>query len=255
MSPPAACKLGGNGVYRVVAAADTDCSSIYVLLGIPPTRRRRRRTVAPRIAVRQTKPPPLSPAAGTARAFPPPPPLFRFCVWPTRRIETGGRCDSILDGTVALLAFAGMVVSSWLTLSTSNSASIFKLRKRSFGRLLKTAERAALSALSANQSYIPTSVSQLNPSLSVLNLSMKLSSHACSSNMFELVQKYLYLISYHHTSLTTIILNFGFHAAPRHSPKQTSKQYSGSLVLCKVIHFGCMGTCGQKTGRLDDTTI
>ena len=73
----------------------------------------------------------------TARAFPPPPPLFRFCVWPTRRIETGGRCDSILDGTVALLAFAGMVVSSWLTLSTSNSASIFKLRKRSFGRLLK----------------------------------------------------------------------------------------------------------------------
>ena len=76
-------------------------------------------------------------AAGTARAFPPPPPLFRFCVWPTRRIETGGRCDSILDGTVALLAFAGMVVSSWLTLSTSNSASIFKLRKRSFGRLLK----------------------------------------------------------------------------------------------------------------------
>ena len=136
MSPTAACKLGGNGVYRVVAAADTDCSSMYVLLGIPPTRRRRR-TVAPRIAVRQTKPPPLSPAAGTARAFPPPPPLFRFCVWPTRRIETGGRCDSILDGTVALLAFAGMVVSSWLTLSTSNSASIFKLRKRSFGRLLK----------------------------------------------------------------------------------------------------------------------
>ena len=57
--------------------------------------------------------------------FPPPPPLFRFCVWPTRRIETGGRCDSILDGTVALLAFAGMVVSSWLTLSTSNSASIY----------------------------------------------------------------------------------------------------------------------------------
>ena len=69
--------------------------------------------------------------------FPPPPPLFRFCVWPTRRIETGGRCDSILDGTVALLAFAGMVVSSWLTLSTSNSAIVFKLRKRSFGRLLK----------------------------------------------------------------------------------------------------------------------
>ena len=195
MSPPAACKLGGNGVYRVVAAAaDTDCSSIYVLLGIPP-KRRRRRTVAPRIAVRQTKPPPLSPAAGTARAFPPPPPLFRFCVWPTRRIETGGRCDSILDGTVALLAFAGMVVSSWLTLSTSNSASIFKLRKRSgFGRLLKTAERAALSALLANQ-VIPTSVSQLNPSLSVLNLSMKLShGHACSSNMFELVQK-TYIIS------------------------------------------------------------
>ena len=151
MSPPAACKLGGNGVYRVVAAADTDCSSMYVLLGIPPTRRRRRRTVAPRIAVRQTKPPPLSPAAGTARAFPPPPPLFRFCVWPTRRIETGGRCDSILDGTVALLAFAGMVVSSWLTLSTSNSASIFKLRKRSFGRLLKQQNERPFSALSANQ--------------------------------------------------------------------------------------------------------
>ena len=152
MSPPAACKLGGNGVYRVVAAAaDTDCSSIYVLLGIPPTRR---------IAVRQTKPPPLSPAAGTARAFPPPPPLFRFCVWPTRRIETGGRCDSILDGTVALLAFAGMVVSSWLTLSTSNSASIFKLRKRSgFGRLLKTAERAALSALIGKPSYTDFSFS------------------------------------------------------------------------------------------------
>ena len=148
MSPPAACKLGGNGVYRVVAAADTDCSSMYVLLGIPPTRRR---TVAPRIAVRQTKPPPLSPAAGTARAFPPPPPLFRFCVWPTRRIETGGRCDSILDGTVALLAFAGMVVSSWLTLSTSNSASIFKLRKRSFGRLLKQQNERPFSALSANQ--------------------------------------------------------------------------------------------------------
>ena len=136
---------------------------------------------------------PTSPAAGTARAFPPPPPLFRFCVWPTRRIETGGRCDSILDGTVALLAFAGMVVSSWLTLSTSNFAySIFKLRKRSFGRLLKTAERAALSALSANQVTIPTSVSQLNSSLSVLNLSGKLSyGHACSSNMFELVQKNL----------------------------------------------------------------
>ena len=64
-------------------------------------------------------------AAGTARAFPPPPPLFRFCVWPTRRIETGGRCDSILDGTVALLAFAGMVVSSWLTLSTSNSVLVY----------------------------------------------------------------------------------------------------------------------------------
>ena len=139
-------------MYRVVAAADTDCSSIYVLLGIPPTRRR--------IAVRQTKPPPLSPAAGTARAFPPPPPLFRFCVWPTRRIETGGRCDSILDGTVALLAFAGMVVSSWLTLSTSNSASIFKLRKRSgFGRLLKTAERAALSALIGKPSYTDFSFS------------------------------------------------------------------------------------------------
>ena len=32
-----------------------------------------------------------------------------FCVWPTqqRTEETGGRCDSILDGTVALLAFAG----------------------------------------------------------------------------------------------------------------------------------------------------
>ena len=88
----------------------------------------------------------------TARAFPPPPPLFRFCVWPTRRIETGGRCDSILDGTVALLAFAGMVVSSWLTLSTSNSASsIFKLRKRSFGRLLKQQNERPFSALSANQ--------------------------------------------------------------------------------------------------------
>ena len=119
-------------------------------------------------------------AAGTARAFPPPPPLFRFCVWPTRRIETGGRCDSILDGTVALLAFAGMVVSSWLTLSTSNSASsIFKLRKRSFGRLLKQQNERPFSALSANQVTIPTSVSQLNPSLSVLNLSMNLSHQPC----------------------------------------------------------------------------
>ena len=91
-------------------------------------------------------------AAGTARAFPPPPPLFRFCVWPTRRIETGGRCDSILDGTVALLAFAGMVVSSWLTLSTSNSASsIFKAEKTKLRPASQTAERAALSALSANQ--------------------------------------------------------------------------------------------------------
>ena len=128
----------------------------------------------------------------TARAFPPPPPLFRFCVWPTRRIETGGRCDSILDGTVALLAFAGMVVSSWLTLSTSNSASIFKLRKRSgFGRLLKQ-QNERPSRLYRQTKVIPTSVSQLNPSLSVLNLSMKLShGHACSSNMFELVQKKL----------------------------------------------------------------
>jgi hypothetical protein len=167
MSPPAACKLGGNGVYRVVAAADTDCSSIYVLLGIPPTRR----TVAPRIAVRQTKPPLLSPAAGDSARLSPPPPLFRFCVWPTRRIETGGRCDSILDGTVALLAFAGMVVSSWLTLSTSNSASIFKLRKRSgFGRLLKQ-QNERPSWLYRQTKVIPTSVSQLNPSLSVLNLS------------------------------------------------------------------------------------
>ena len=195
MSPPAACKLGGNGVYRVVAAAaDTDCSSIYVLLGIPPTLRRRRRGALWRQAslYNRRSRRRCRRRTATARAFPPPPPLFRFCVWPTRRIETGGRCDSILDGTVALLAFAGMVVSSWLTLSTSNSASIFKLRKRSgFGRLLKTAERAALSALLANQ-VIPTSVSQLNPSLSVLNLSMKLShGHACSSNMFELVQKKL----------------------------------------------------------------
>ena len=132
-APPAACKLGGNGVYRVVAAAaDTDCSSIYVLLGIPPTRRWRHASLYDRRSRRRCRRQPA-----TARAFPPPPPLFRFCVWPTRRIETGGRCDSILDGTVALLAFAGMVVSSWLTLSTSNSASIFKLRKRSFGRLLK----------------------------------------------------------------------------------------------------------------------
>ena len=78
--------------------------------------------------------------------FPPPPPLFRFCVWPTRRIETGGRCDSILDGTVALLAFAGMVVSSWLTLSTSNSASI-QAEKTKLRPASQTAERAALSAL------------------------------------------------------------------------------------------------------------
>ena len=117
-APPAACKLDGNGVYRVVAAAaDTDCSSIYVLLGIPPTRRWRHASLYDRRSRRRCRRQPA-----TARAFPPPPPLFRFCVWPTRRIETGGRCDSILDGTVALLAFAGMVVSSWLTLSTSNSA-------------------------------------------------------------------------------------------------------------------------------------
>ena len=124
--PPAACKLGGNGVYRVVAAAaDTDCSSIYVLLGSPPTRRGRARWRATHRCTTDEAAAAVAGAAGTARAFPPPPPLFRFCVWPTRRIETGGRCDSILDGTVALLAFAGMVVSSWLTLSTSNSASIY----------------------------------------------------------------------------------------------------------------------------------
>jgi hypothetical protein len=118
--PPAAGKLGGNGVYRVVAAADTDCSSRYVLLGIPPTHRTlARQSLYDERSHRRCR------RRGRQRRAPfPPPPLFRFCVWPTRSIETGGRCDSILDGTVALLAFAGMVVSSWLTLSTSNSASI-----------------------------------------------------------------------------------------------------------------------------------
>ena len=38
---------------------------------------------------------------------PPPPPSFVLCLANPTAEETGGRCDSILDGTVALLAFAG----------------------------------------------------------------------------------------------------------------------------------------------------
>ena len=62
----------------------------------------------------------------------------------------------------------------------------------------------------------------------------------------NLCKKNLYNIWYHNWTIIilhshTIILNFGFHAAPRHSPKQANKQYSGSLVLCKVIHLAAWG--------------